>query len=63
MLLISWMAMMKSPKLRSSELNSSTSKRSITHWIATPTANKQGTRISAASRGSAPVEAVSWYVT
>ena len=55
--------MMKSPKLSSSELNSSTWKRSITHWIATPRTNIEGTRTSAASNGSAPVEVVSSYVT
>ena len=58
MLLISRIAMMKSPKLSRSESNSSTSKRSITHWTATPRTNMAGTRISTASNGSAPVEVV-----
>ena len=60
MLLITRIAMMKRPKLSSSELNSSTWKCSISQWIATPTANIAGTTTNVASSGSSPVESVNW---
>src|SRR6185437_6369198 len=55
-----WMAMISSPKLTSSEVNSATCSRSYAHCTAAPTTNSTGPVISTVRIGSRPVEVASW---
>lgn len=62
MLLVTWMVMISSPKLTSSELNSVSRSRSNSHWMAAPATNSAGTVITSVRIGSRCQEVASWKV-